>query len=241
MKSNRITSAGHSSNTLVSRSQFKPILFSTPMVQALLNGTKRQTRRLMPEWCNDYSEVELVRDPELCDPKAAEWNEIKPKQFKGLFACFDKGEEHLKCKYDIGDILWVRETWNCISHLNPTNTEFEYYYKADEGNEFQRWKPSIFMPKEACRLFLEVTEIRPQKLQRITPEDAQAEGIEHLGGDIWKDYMNKKVFPEFMYGSTLTRTQSFQSLWEKINGVESWESNPFVWAYSFNIVECLLS
>ena len=114
MKQNIERPARHSSNTLVSRSQFKPILFSTDMVKAISYGTKTQTRRLMPEWCNDYGCVEIITDPELCDPKAAEWNEIKPKQCYCLYACFDKGEEHLKCKYDVGNILWVRETFTII-------------------------------------------------------------------------------------------------------------------------------
>jgi len=93
------------------------------------------------------------------------------------------------------------------------------------------------MPLDYCRLFLKVTNIRVEKLQDITPEDCQNEGIEHLGGDIWKDYLDEKRFPEFMQGAVFTRTQSFQSLWYKINGKESWQANPWLWVIEFELTQ----
>jgi len=218
MKSNRITSAGHSSNTLVSRSQFKPILFSTPMVEAIEAGRKTQTRRLVNPQPNgsDVSRIGGTKNYSIFNPGD----------------CFQ-----IKPKFNIGDILWVREKWR----KNDTPTGFPYHHYADDtiytDRDNEKWKPSLFMPKQACRLFLEVTDIKIEKLNTISPEDAEREGIEHLGGDIWKDYMNKKCFPEFMQGSTFTRTSSFKSLWEKINGVESWEANPYVWVITFKVVQ----
>jgi len=242
MKSNRITSAGHSSNTIVSRSQFKPILFSTDMVNAIIAGKKTQTRRLLPEWCTEFSCVGIVRDPELCDQKAAEWNEIKPKQCYGLYACFDKGEEHFKCKYDVGNILWVRETWR----KNDVPTGFPYHHYADDtiytDRDNEKWKPSIFMPKEACRLFLEVTDIRAERLQDITEEDAIQEGIELIddGNSYGYKLYGDHSICDMLGRKALTGTEieSYQTLWQKINGVESWEINPYVWVITFKVVEC---
>lgn len=223
MKSNRITSDGHSSNTLVSRSQFKPILFSTPMVEAIEAGRKTQTRR-------------LVKFPKDFDGKEVYQNGVFGLKYSS--SEFEGCIHRLYPKYEIGDILWVREKWR----KNDTPTGFPYHHYADDtiytDRDNEKWKPSLFMPKEACRLFLQVKDIRAEQLQKITPKDAEREGIEHLGGDIWKDYMNKKCFPEFMQVSTFTRTSSFKSLWEKINGVESWEANPYVWVITFKVVEC---
>lgn len=201
----------------------KPILFSTPMVDAIIAGRKTQTRRLLPEWCNEFSCVGIVKDPELCDKKALEWNEIKPKQCYGLFACFDKGEEHIKCKYEIGNILWVRETWRPIEQDfgNP-----RYEYKATEKiNLTDKWKPSLFMPKQACRLFLEVTDIRAERLHEITGDDILCEGV-----DNGKSNKAMGVRWENM------QRMAFEELWNKIN--KNWNENPYVWVISFKVVEC---
>ncbi len=197
----------------------KPILFSTEMVQALLEGRKTQTRRMLPDWCNQYSKAELVSDPELCDPKALEFNEIKPKQFYGLYACFDEGEEHFKCKYCKGGTLWVRETWNWDYKKYPERDEKFYFYKATTGDDFlasgEKWKPSIFMPKEACRLRLEITDVRVERLQDISEYDAMCEGDPRQG----------------LIASENTHIDWFQTLWQKING--NWEENPWVWVLTF--------
>jgi len=219
MKHSTLSSSPNSGNTIVSRSQFKPILFSTPMVEAIEAGRKTQTRRLINPQPNssDVSRIGGTKNYSIFKPGD----------------CFQ-----IKPKFNIGEILWVREKWR----KNDTPTGFPYHHYADDtiytDRDNEKWKPSLFMPKQACRLFLEVTDIKIEKLNTISPEDAEREGIEHLGGDIWKDYMNKKCFPEFMQGSTFTRTSSFQSLWEKINGVESWQANPYVWVITFKVVEC---
>lgn len=171
------------------------------------------------------SDIELIKD----------WNgEIFPRQKYGK----------------PGDILWVRENWfpaaingnKVLLGYDVNNGNDTYEFSTDNVDYY--WKqlnkgrvlPSIHMPKEACRIWLQITEIRVERVQKITPKDAELEGIEHLGGDIWKDYMNKKCFPEFMRGSTFTRTSSFKSLWEKINGQQSWEENPYVWVITFKVL-----
>ncbi|MGE5944110.1 MAG: hypothetical protein ACM31G_07205 [Flavobacteriales bacterium] len=165
-----------------------PILFSTPMVEAFLNDTKTQTRRLNFE-------------------------------------------------AEVGDILWVRETFQLTTWEHPLNENYGYIYRAsqngrdwEENNEGWTWKPSIFMPKEACRLFLEVTEKRAEPLQNITEADAIAEGVAKFDDLEYINYLKPLQF-------TPTARASFQSLWQKINGTASWQANPEIKAYTFKRVD----
>lgn len=220
--------------------KFIPILFSTPMVQAILEGRKRQTRRLIPDYFTDFFKAEIIKDPELCDQEALEYNEIKPKQHYGLFASFDSGEEHLKSRWQPGDILWVRETWSCISYLNPDNTEYKYFYRADGGENFSKWKPSIHMPKDACRLFLKVISVRVERLQDISEEDAITEGVldmfygKGIAGNAFFNYMDKRGGWDCVADDAI---HSYKTLWQKINGLNSWDENPWVWVIEFEQVE----
>lgn len=178
----------------------KPILFSTEMVQAILEGRKTQTRRI----------------------KKSE----KPKHQKG-------------------DILWVRETWVKLheAYLYKLIPEFDsphffYCYKADgEPVHFEHygenWRPSIFMPKEAARIFLEVTDVRVERLQSISNSDALSEGIKVIEED--EDYFDYENNGEA--GSYGTARGSFFSLWRKIYGDKCFDNNPFVWVYEFKQVE----
>ncbi len=156
----------------------KPILFSTPMVQAILEGRKTQTRRIIK------SDLLATKD-----------------------------------KYKVGQTLWVRETWNTLAEfvVKPDYRVMgkdEFVYKAD-NDRIDKWKPSIFMPKEACRLRLKITEVRVERLQDITWQDIEKEGI---------------VVPAIEPLSP-THKELFESLWQKING--NWEENPFVWVLTF--------
>lgn len=201
-----------------------PILFSTPMVQAILEGRKTQTRRIIkpqPEhkqvhfhwrklqydgehrmWCwNDLIMDNIVDFPHNEDRKA-------------LASRSPYGQ--------VGDILWVRETWaDCVLNWEPRVDGYDY--KADDpdwASGHVKWRPSIFMPKDACRLFLEITNIRVERLQEISEEDAIAEGAPH------DRYLGRGVIG----GS---HREGFIHLWESINGEQSWQSNPWVWVISF--------
>lgn len=215
----------------------RPILFSTPMVQAILVGNKTQTRRV-----------------------------VKPRKDL-LFGCLLQPHElagevnagdTLNCPYgQVGDQLWVRETWNgpffegdlpedwreekyktpgyCVYRASGHSCE---YVDADD-NVQQRWKPSIHMPRWASRIQLEITGIRVERLQDISGDDAECEGIESCsrcggygfieqGGDVCDCPM-----PE----CGIDATELFKRLWESINGAGSWDANPWVWAISFKRVE----
>lgn len=207
----------------------KPILFSSPMVQAILEGRKTQTRRIIPEKIiDDYYNYD-----EYC-------NMVMPPDIT-CTRTYEKEFYLERCKYSINDILWVRETF-CPVIDAYTFEDKGFKYRADKNTEDYNgcWKPSIFMPKEAARIFLKVKNIRVERLHDISESDAIAEGIQELlsssmqlatQGRLFRDYSKK---PElFMDG--LKPIQSFKSLWQSING--NWHENPFVWVYEFELTE----
>lgn len=214
MKKIELRQAGHSSNTLVSRSQFKPILFSTAMVEAIMSGNKTQTRRKVPE-----KVVDAYYDYD-------DWaNSVGKPEGISCTRTYDKEYFMDRCKYSVGDILWVRETFE--------NYHGGWNYKAGKyGLLGEGWKPSIFMPKEACRLFLEVTDIKVERIKDITEDDAHAEGIVMTNkphdGWYWMENVYSTDCPIFAY----------HKLWEKINGQDSLVDNDWVYVVTFKIVEC---
>lgn len=185
----------------MSKTKYHPILFSTPMVQAILEGRKTQTRR-------------VVKDEML--QKATPEDDI---EFLLLTIIY---------KYKVGDVLWLRETFyaNTSEQLQGT-----FYYKAstDIGWKF-KWKPSIFMPKEACRAYLKIKAIRVERLQDISEEDSIAEGVIKEKNGQWKNYLVPQTF--WTYAK-----YSFETLWISINGKESMNKNPFVWVYEFETID----
>ena len=217
----------------------KPILFNTEMVKAILEGRKTQTRR-------------LVKGLPLAEP----WFDIE--DGKPLM-CDENGEWYPAERFSIvqpDDILWVRETWNGLKTGNPKlGYHTTYWYKADENDENpdDRWRPSIHMPKDAARLFLWVKDVRMERLQDMSEEDAISEGYSgicpgahtvyfsdgyaepcHVGGEechygYW--YCNHSI-PE-AFG---------RDIWDgTIKPAElqryGWEANPWVWAYEFERCE----
>lgn len=218
----------------------RPILFSAPMVQAILTGNKTQTRRVI-KWPlmdkTQWFELDQSYGIELANPSSP--------------------IDHL-CPYGkIGDQLWVRENgWERPERTRQmmregADTWKPYYYDADGLNEhdvddFKSWgfkrRPSIHMPRWASRIQLEITNIRVERLQDISRADAIAEGIKRSGltingiseGDHFYDYEMKT---EDMCEWFTNPIASFQSLWHSINGPDSWTANPWVWVIEFKRVE----
>lgn len=192
---------------------YKPILFSTPMVQAILAGRKTQTRRICKYQRNENGKYELTVNNEISE---LDYN------LEG-----NDGNPFIAEKHQIGDILWVREIF-----IEWPKGEFQYKALAF-GEELRKWKPSIHMPKKACRIFLEVTNVRCERLHDISEADAIAEGVEQENKDkgiMYKNYLKENSFYLFA-------EKSFKSLWESINGKDSWQSNPWVWVYEFKKIE----
>lgn len=199
---------------------FKPILFSTEMVQAILAGKKIQTRRII----NPQPKEGVITSDD--------WNEIYWTSKIKIQDNPDRFEitETFKPKYQTGDILWVRETW--FKTASP-NLNGAYFYKASlESSWVFKWKPSIHMPKETARIFLKVTNVRCERLQEISEGDSISEGVELFDTNRYKDYEDKKSS-----GVRKARV-SFATLWDSINAKKHpWESNPWVWLYDFERIE----
>lgn len=227
------------------------------MVQALLNGRKSQTRRVFNVKHLHPDDIGSIH-PDGSGKGWAAWlgTPISAELTKRYFP----GDTGFKCPYGvIGDVLWVRESFCCrVDDFGHTKFD-EYIYRADnsdvacmdadgfhvyrkDGTEASPWKPSIHMPKSACRIFLEITEVRVELLHMLTAFDAEDEGIQPLlqsraqlieQGKLFRDYSKK---PElFMDG--VGAIQSYKTLWESINGLESWDANPWVWMISFKRID----
>ena len=193
----------------------KPILFSTPMVKAILDGRKTQTRR-------------VIKDKDIT-------NNFDIDVDGSVYAYIDQetGDSYPPtaiAKYQVGDILWVRETWS-----KDENGEYVYRtnYGTTEDDSFPpsmfKWKPSIHMPKEAARIFLKVTDVRVERLQDISEEDARAEGC------ITFNYNSGDGKFEDVLEFDLTARDTFCELWQRLNLKRGygWETNPWVWAIEF--------
>lgn len=212
---------------------FKPILFSTPMVGALLDDRKNQTRRLVRGIQSDDDVFQTIMT------KRRLWDSTKevapgPVATNAVFINKNGKEYKIKSKFQVGDILWVRETF---AELKNGHNEVFNEYKANGvsnngDNGTWNWKPSIFMPKVAARLFLEVTSVRVERLRDIFHADAVDEGIEFKEGKTKRLYHNYLTLD---YGCN--ELFSFMTLWQSIHGIESWEQNPYVWVYKFKKID----
>jgi hypothetical protein len=212
----------------------RPILFSGPMVRALLAGRKTQTRRVVRP------------QPEPCS--YADGYAIAGQRIEGNPAVL------AQCPYGApGDALWVRETWRALERaedavdgirfaadgafvpIEPTAAAAERWMDAyDNGSHGERWRPSIFMPRWASRLSLRVTDVRVERLQEISEEDATAEGIERVD---FHEYLDRKCrnggLPSGI-AMPAPYARDFGKLWDTINGKRApWASNPWVWVVSF--------
>lgn len=205
--------------------KLRPILFSTPMVQAILEGRKTQTRRVVEpqpkSWVTDLYPEE-TRD---FKGQTGRWI-LNGKTEKGR----DWATGFINCRYGkVGDVLWVRESWNGVKDLNGKFSHYRFKGDNDPFHNGMRWKPSIHMPFEAARIFLKITDVRVERLQDITQQDSISEGIECIDhGAYWKNYDLKSEIKCY-----LNANHSFESLWQSINGKDSWNANPWVWVVEF--------
>lgn len=197
----------------------KPILFNTEMVQAILDGRKTCTRRIVKGAIPD----DAMWGYTMFTPKGCI-------SCRGVYAD-GYGEGFYKLPYQPGDILYVRETWCKGSWMNEKE---RYYYKADDNDFHCVWHPSIHMPKEAARIWLKVTDVRVERLQDITFDSCKNEGI-------YDDY---KTYSE-AYANNLRRVaypKAFARLWDSTiekSDIDryGWNANPWVWVIEFERCE----
>lgn len=215
----------------------RPILFSSSMVRAILDGSKTMTRRIIRPQPTHFNPAGTPR-------------RVVPNGGPSESICCPDGEP--------GDRLWVRETFSgphCMDASDGCKAVppskwgdcSRIWYWAD-GNptegDWTRPRPSIHMPRWASRILLEITDVRVERLQDISEDDARAEGIERgkdfpgwyrgpLDGDsaglaeAGRHFKIPTAFPKL----------AFRALWESINGPKSWAANPWVWVVEFRRVE----
>lgn len=218
-----------------------PILFSGTMVCAQLEERKTQSRRhlKLPKWAV---------------PGTLEIDEDGPYACVEATSCLAK----VPLKVSVGDRFWVKETWRahawhsdqvqiayaaqqgkvgwteqheCIPYPNGDKNAFKYY--APKGPDF--WRPSIFMPRWASRITLCVTDVRVERLQDISEEDAFAEGVWHTPtfNRFADDLQAACASPSGKWFTSAT--DWYRDLWDRINGPGSWDKNPWVIAYTFTV------
>lgn len=189
----------------------KPILFNTEMVRAILDGRKTCTRRLVKPQPDEKYTFPLGFVTDSTEKKEVGCFGFAANEYGGSI-------QYVKppYRYAPGDILYVRETWKKA----PNGYYYYEDWQRDDIADVTKWKPSIHMPKEAARIWLKVTNVRVERLQDMTDDDAEAEGC-------------------FDYTSTAL---GFPDVWDstiKKSDLDSygWTANPWVWVIEFERCE----
>ena len=197
----------------------KPVLFNTDMVRAILQGRKCVTRRIIP-----WDKVNAV----LNSPARKNNPDVLDEVFVRKLC---------DCRYAVGDVLYIREKWAVDALPMAPGQDATIYAANFTEQELQemkvrkfRWKPSIHMPRDKARIFLRVTEVRPERLQDITAEEAMLEGIEVNPADL------KGESREHYYRAC------FAALWDTTIRPEEkykfgWDANPWVWVIHYERIE----
>ena len=208
----------------------RPILFSGPMVRAILDGSKTQTRRpIAGRFQADLSFLD-------CDDAHDAVVTTEPGGFAGAgwYAYCgsypDEGSIYLgRCPFGgPGDRLWVRETWACLDARTVPGSRLAYRADVMDGERVRvdaPWRPSIHMPRWASRITLEVLDVRVERLQDISEEDARAEGWPGPRADIADPEVHRDAARDW-----------FMDLWSATYGAESWAANSWTWAVTFKRV-----
>lgn len=228
----------------------RPILFSAPMVRALLDGRKTQTRRIVkdvppqpapnchpshtPQHPAPYLDSYCGQPKTAANPRGMStewmWWQVDDRQSGQSF----------KVKYKPGDTLWVREAYSgpyyftdiAPRHWKPS---VPIWYWADGNPDDGDWtkpKPGIHMPRWASRLTLTVTDVRVQRLQDISKDDAVAEGLIKLPAT-GRWVINRG--DQYLGAASFDPRSTYAQLWDEINGAGAWDANPWIAAYTFTV------
>lgn len=219
----------------------RPILFSAPMVRAILDGRKIMTRRIIkPQPRQWEARVIDITEPHYNEDEGG-WGQVRT-HWSSPSNSMPMGEPEreewapMRCPYgNPGDLMWVRETWQSDvrnvgtkpSLIEPT----EPVWFAAGGDPARAgemsicatgWRPAIHMPQWASRITLRVMDVRVERLHAITEADAEAEGAEPV-----------MVPPD---GGSCPHVEGFRDVWNSINGSGAWDANPWVWVVRFDLV-----
>jgi len=196
------------------------ILMKTPMVQAILNDTKTETRRTRElgeinanpnDW---HGEIDITAD-----------GDVKAKFINRVSGELKPVKSHL----NLYDSLYIKETFGYRDELSKKSLVI---YKASEDDQNRKWQSSLFMPKKYARIWMEIESIGLERLKKITQEEAISEGIHKIetdSGYAYKDY-------EEEHGICFHPVNSFASLWNSINGANSFDINPWVWVIKYKVI-----
>lgn len=217
----------------------RPIIFNEYQVRALLDGSMTQTRRIMKVQPSEHftpmnMALETDYEAHWYTPGIVDKHGYLQPSKHDVFGVASEDEGYT-CPFGaVGDCIWVRETWNKYGGLVTYRADYDWIEDMKKEMachaSYPKWHPSIHMPRWASRILLEITDVRVERLNDISQEDAQAEGMEltgwrptysdpDSGGEVWTPYDN------------------FALLWESIYGEESWQSNPWVWVIEFKRIE----
>jgi len=234
----------------------RPILFSGPMVRALIEGRKTQTRRLVagvpdmpPANCHPSHKAKHAT-PYLdayCGERKTPSNPRGMGRDWHWWQVDDRpGPTAFRLPYATGDRLYVREAWRCNGWATDVATVF---YRASEGKGYtamceqwpiadkkplpvsMAWRPSIHMPRWASRMTLAVTDVRVQRLNEISEADAIEEGIMKFGDGVFDYHEHAEI-------RFKTAKGAFKELWNNINGPDAWDADPWVVALTFDVQHC---
>jgi len=219
----------------------RPILFTGPMVRALMDGRKTQTRRAIKV----QPPSERFRISTLLSTTGDRRNEGR--HFWGRYSAIgnalqERTDGYFPCPYgEVGDRLWVRETFAYNwGHVLPTPFIAYRADSTDDESRARRWKSGIFMSRAASRVLLEITALRVERLHDISPEDAIAEGIKICPNMNGRPGSTGYVWPDSPYDKCkLCHSDPYTAYmkgWRLINGEESELSNPWVWVVEFKVI-----
>jgi hypothetical protein len=195
----------------------RPITFKESMVRAILEGRKRQTRRLVSTRTSRIGSL-LMRDWDkldfsdaFVDPGGTLWG---PGPYLKVSRPDDESRHRVYSRVEVGDTLWVKENFHRLPDGGVS-------YAADGAVPGAKKLAAMFLSQKESRLSLHVTKLRAERLQDITNDDARQEGVREYDGDEPGDYRG-----------------AFRELWDRINGKRCpWESNPWIWVYDFEVMK----
>lgn len=195
----------------------RPIIFSPPMVSAILSGKKTVTRRI----------IKTPGSQKTCpygQPGDRLW-------LKESFYAFGYWENRFNQQHQ-------REEWHFIDQTHASGHDYQFtaptdYVKKPRADNRLAWwlRPSLFMPRRASRIDLQIVDVHMERLRDITDEQAQAEGFSPLYDGMHGYYLNHLTLPNV--GISVTAVIAFAVYWQSLNGTESWEENPWVWVVGF--------
>lgn len=212
----------------------RPILFKGEMVRAILGGRKTQTRRVVKVQppTEKHQLLHVMDSTDRNQVGKSHWAMLNDEETSVI----ESDKRYFSCPYGTtGDRLWVRETFRlynrtdecgCSDFPCPCPPSGAPIYRATGDDGESKWTPSIFMPRWASRITLEITDVRVERLQDISETDAKDEGV---SSDCPIGHIPSYQEAPFSY--------CFASLWQSINGPDSWDANPWVWVVEFRRIE----